>query len=70
MNDGSPYSEDIPDPKLIERLGAERLDIHQLIAILSRSYDYIRNLPLKGLSGHYSEEIRNCLKMTGNGELF
>jgi hypothetical protein len=50
------YSEEIPDNVLIERLVAGYPDAEQLIAIISRSYDYIQNLPLKGLSENYSKE--------------
>jgi hypothetical protein len=50
------YSDEIPDTQLIERLVAGYPDAEQLIAIISRSYDYIQNLPLKGLSENYSKE--------------
>jgi hypothetical protein len=50
------YSDEIPDNVLIERLVAGYPDADQLIAIISRSYDYIQNLPLKGLSENYSKE--------------
>jgi hypothetical protein len=55
------YSEEIPDTKLIERLLAGYPDPGQLIAIISRSYDYIQKLPLKGLSENY---------LRGNPDLF
>jgi hypothetical protein len=44
--------------QLIERLLAGHPDAEQLIAIISRSYDYIQNLPLKGLSENYPKD--NC----------
>jgi hypothetical protein len=50
------YSDEIPDSQLIEHLVAGYPDADQLIAIISRSYDYIQNLPLKGLSENYSKE--------------
>lgn len=42
--------------QLIERLLAGQPDADQLIAIISRSYDYIQNLPLKGLSERYPKD--------------
>ena len=42
--------------QMVERLLAGQPDLDQLIAIISRSYDYIQKLPLKGLSENYSEE--------------
>jgi hypothetical protein len=50
------YSDEIPDRQLIERLLAGHPDAEQLIEIISRSYDYIQKLPLKGLSENYSKE--------------
>jgi hypothetical protein len=50
------YSDEIPDRQLIERLVAGHPDAEQLIEIISRSYDYIQKLPLKGLSEDYSKE--------------
>jgi len=55
------YSCEIPDTKLIERLLAGYPDAGQLMAIISRSYDYIQRLPLKGLRENY---------LRGNPELF
>jgi len=55
------YSREIPDAKLIERLLAGYPDAGQLMAIISRSYDYIQKLPLKGLRENY---------VRGNPELF
>jgi hypothetical protein len=55
MTDSDKYADEIPDKKLIERLLAGRPDAEQLRAILSRSYAYIRNLPLKGLIENYSK---------------
>jgi hypothetical protein len=49
------YSDDIPDRQLIERLLKDHPDAEQIIAIISRSYDYIQKLPLKGLSENYSK---------------
>ena len=56
MSDYYKYTDEIPDAELIERLVAGQPDAEQLIAIISRSYDYIRQLPLKGLSENYSKE--------------
>ena len=42
--------------QLVERLLAGHPDADQLIEIISRSYDYIQKLPLKGLSENYSRE--------------
>jgi hypothetical protein len=50
------YSDEIPDKQLIERLVAGYPDAEQLIEIISRSYDYIQKLPLKGLSENYAKE--------------
>lgn len=45
------------DMKLIERISDRRPDAGQLLAIISRSYDYIKNLPLNGLNENYAKEI-------------
>jgi hypothetical protein len=50
------YSDEIPDMQLVERLLAGHPDAEQLLEIISRSYDYIQKLPLKGLSENYSKE--------------
>jgi hypothetical protein len=56
VSDYYKYSDDIPDIQEIERLVAGYPNAEQLIAIISRSYDYIQKLPLKGLSENYSRE--------------
>ena len=56
MTDYYKYSDEIPDMQLVERLLAGHPDADQLIEIISRSYDYIQKLPLKGLSENYSRE--------------
>lgn len=56
MTDYYKYSCEIPDRRLIERLLAGYPDAGQLVAIISRSYDYIQKLPLKGLSENYYRE--------------
>ncbi|MDD1681207.1 MAG: hypothetical protein LUQ35_06330 [Methanoregula sp.] len=56
MTDYYKYSDEIPDRRLIERLLAGYPDAGQLIAIITRSYDYIQKLPLKGLSENYYRE--------------
>ena len=54
MTEYCKYSDEIPDTREIERLVAGQPDAEQLIAIISRSYDYIRNLPLQNLHEDYS----------------
>lgn len=56
MTDYYKFSDEIPDKQMIERLLAGYPDAEQLIEIISRSYDYIQKLPLKGLSENYSQE--------------
>jgi len=56
VSDYYKYTDDIPDAAVIERLVAGQPDVDQLIAIISRSYDYIRNLPLKGVHEDYSKD--------------
>ena len=55
MTDYYKYSDEIPDMQLIERLLAGHPDAGQLRTIISRSYDYIKKLPLKGISENYSK---------------
>lgn len=50
MTDYYRYINEIPDVHLVERLLAGHPDAEQLIAIITRSYDYIQKLPLKGIS--------------------
>ena len=47
------YTEELPSVTEIERWVAGHPDAEQLAQIISRSYDYIRRLPLRGLSEHY-----------------
>ena len=63
MTDNSEFSGDIPDRSMIERLRAGRPDATRFLAILSRSYEYIRNLPLKGKGSSQTirEKIRSWL---------
>lgn len=56
MTDYYKFSDEIPDKQMVERLLADYPDADQLIEIISRSYDYIQKLPLKGLSENYSKE--------------
>ena len=56
MTDYYKYSDEIPDMALVQRLLGDHPDAEQLLAIISRSYDYIQKLPLKGLSENYSRE--------------
>lgn len=55
MTDYYKYASEIPDRKLVERLLTGYPDAEQLRAIISRSYEYIQKLPLKGLSENYSK---------------
>jgi hypothetical protein len=55
MPEPDKYSLEIPDKKLVERVLAGRPDAKQLCAFLSRSYTFIRTLPLKGLIENYSK---------------
>jgi hypothetical protein len=56
MTDDYPFPAENSDLKLIERLRSRRPDARQLLAIISRSYDYIKKLPLKGLNENYSKD--------------
>jgi hypothetical protein len=51
-----PFPDENSDMKLIECLRSRRPDARQLLAILSRSYDYIKKLPLKGINENYSKD--------------
>lgn len=55
MTEDDMYS-DVPDVWEIERLVAGHPDAELLIEIIGRSYDYIQNLPLSGLSENYLKE--------------
>lgn len=55
LTDNDKFTDYIPDMMLIERLRAGRPDAGQLRAIIARSYEYIRNLPLKGLIENYTK---------------
>ena len=61
MSDYYKYYHEIPDTKLIERLLAGHPDAGQLMVMISRSYDYIQKLPLKGIRENY---------LRGNPDLF
>lgn len=54
MTDYYKYYKEIPDKKLIDRLLSGHPDAEQLMKIISRSYDYIQKLPLKGLNENYT----------------
>jgi hypothetical protein len=56
MTDDYLFPDENSDMKLIERLRSRRPDARQLLAILSLSYDYIKQLPLKGISENYSKD--------------
>jgi hypothetical protein len=50
------FSDEIPDMQLIVRLLTGQPDAEQLAAIISRSYDYIQNLPLRGIDERYPKD--------------
>jgi len=47
------YTDEFPSATDIEKWVAGHPDADQLAQIISRSYDYIRQLPLTGLHEHY-----------------
>jgi hypothetical protein len=53
---GMSYSDEVAAVRMTEYLRARYPDPRQLIAIISRSYDYIKKLPLNGLIEEYSRE--------------
>ena len=55
MTDCQKFSEEFPTLREIQRWVAGYPDKEQLIAILSRSYDYIRKLPLNEISEKYRD---------------
>jgi hypothetical protein len=50
------YTDEFPSVSEIEKWVAGYPDADQLIGIISRSYDYIKKLPLKGISENYSAQ--------------
>lgn len=63
MSDYYKYTNGIPDAALIAHLVARKRDVEQLIAIISCSYDYVRKLPLKGLTENYSKGNTDLLDL-------
>jgi hypothetical protein len=49
------FSEELPSISEIRRLVAGYPDEEKLIELISRSYDYIQKLPLKGISEDYRQ---------------
>ena len=47
------YMREFPSVTEIEKWVAGQPDAEQLAQIISRSYDYVRKLPLRGLTEHY-----------------
>ena len=47
------YTDEFPSVTDIEKWVAGHPDADQLAQIISRSYDYIRQLPLTGIHEHY-----------------
>lgn len=56
MTDYQKYTDEIPSTRDIQRWVAGYPDEDQLIEIISRSYDYIRNLPLSGITEDYCRD--------------
>lgn len=50
------FTDTIPSVTEIEKWVAGHPDAEQLAQIIARSYDYIRKLPLTGISEHYFDE--------------
>jgi len=50
------FTDEFPSKADIEKWVAGHPDADQLAEIISRSFDYIRKLPLKGISEHYFED--------------
>ena len=53
MTDYQKYSDELPTIEEIRQWVSGYPDEEQLIAIISRSYDYIRRLPLSGIAEEY-----------------
>lgn len=53
MTSESLFPDENPDMRLIERLRSRRPDAGQLLAFISRSYEYIKKLPLNGINENY-----------------
>jgi len=53
VTDYQKYSDELPTIEEIRQWVSGYPDEEQLIAIISRSYDYIQRLPLKGLVEEY-----------------
>ncbi|HUH79201.1 MAG TPA: hypothetical protein VLY83_04820 [Methanoregula sp.] len=56
MTDYQKYTDEIPSNQEIQRWVAGYPNEELLIEIISRSYDYIRNLPLKGIHEDYCKD--------------
>ena len=56
MTDYQKYTDEIPSIQDIQRWVAGYPNEEQLIEIISRSYDYIRNLPLSGIHEVYCQD--------------
>ena len=56
MTDYYKYTDELPGILEIQRLVAGYPDEEKLIEIISRSYDYIQKLPLKGISEDYDQD--------------
>jgi hypothetical protein len=50
------YTKEFPSVAEIEKWVAGYPDALQLAEIITRSYDYIRQLPFKGVEEHYFDE--------------
>jgi hypothetical protein len=56
VTDYQKYTDEIPSIHDIQRWVAGYPNEELLIEIISRSYDYIRNLPLKGIVEEYCKD--------------
>ena len=56
MTDYQKYTDEIPSIEEIKRWVAGYPNEELLIQIISRSYDYIHNLPLKGIHEEYCKD--------------
>lgn len=62
MTDYQKYTDEIPSLEDIQRWVAGYPNEEQLIEIISRSYDYIHNLPLKGIHEEYCKNDECALE--------
>jgi hypothetical protein len=51
-----PYTSEFPSVTEIEKWVAGHPNASQLAEIIARSYDYVRQLPFKGVEEHYLDD--------------